>query len=455
MTESDFDFKERISEKWIYPKMWGANVEGIALKEYMIHDYPEEDKPVRLYIHIPFCQAFCCFCPYYKEPYNKLSDADKEKFVNALIKEITMYSKQPYFETHNIGTIYFGGGDPGLIEGKYIQKIFEVIFKNFKMNKLTQITVEGSVLALLDRDNWKIYKDAGVNRISYGVQTFDEELRKKLRLKPSLSDIDKVVDYVHKYDFPDHSIDLMYNIPDQSVESVINDVKKAVKLDATYVDDYSMNLFPNTVFKKMVDEGKVFANKPSNEKMLEMFQAIQDVFKEYHYDQVASMIFSKNHSEAHDGLVHFLKGYPMIGIGPSARGYLGRFNYRNVCSVEKYIDLIEQNRLPVENGQHISEELAYERSVVFFPILLKISKSEIKYYSKYQAKIDNLVRNGYITIQDDIIKLTQKGIVWAGNIQHILSDDDELEKDQKEFVKAILKKTNPYNQDYMGVSRRK
>ena len=455
MTSLTCDFKERISEKWIYPKIWGKNYDGLSIKDYEIQSFSEEaDKPVRLYIHIPFCQAFCCFCPYYKEPYNKLTDDDKERFIKALVKELKFYAEQPYFKTHQIGTIYFGGGDPGLIEGKYIQQVFDAINKYFNLNKLTQITVEGSVLALLERDNWKLYKDVGVNRISYGVQTFDEELRKKLRLKPSLIDIENVVNCINHYDFPDHSIDLMYNIPDQSVESVVQDVKMAIKYDATYVDDYSMNLFPNTVFKKMVDGGKVFESKPSNEKMLKMFDAIQATFSENHYNQVASMIFSKKHNEAHDGLVHFLKGYPMIGVGPSARGYLGRFNYRNVCDVKKYIDLIENDKLPVESGECISEELANERAVVFFPILLRLNKSDIKHYDKYREKIDSLISNGYLYVHDNIIELTQKGITWAGNIQHLLSDEEEIEKDQKEFVRAILHKTNPYNQDFMGVNRK-
>ena len=200
---------------------------------FVIENYSEEDKPVRLYIHIPFCQSFCCFCPYYKEPYNKLSSADKDEFVDALITELTYYAQMSYFQEHLIGTIYFGGGDPGLIEGKYISRILEAIHKNFNMSKITQITMEGSVLALIDRNNWKVYKNFGVNRISYGVQTFSEKLRKELRLKPTLADIENVVDMVRNYEFQDHSIDLMYNIPDQTIADVIADVKQAVKYDVT------------------------------------------------------------------------------------------------------------------------------------------------------------------------------------------------------------------------------
>ena len=165
------------------------------------------------------------------------------------------------------------------------------------------------------------------------------------------------------------------------------------------------------------------------------------------------MIFSKEHTEAHNGLVHFLKGYPMVGIGPSARGYLGRFNYRNVCDVKKYIELIHEKKMPVENGCLVSETLANERAVVFFPILLRIRQNDIKYYSKYEEKFEILIKQNLITINNGIIELTNDGIIWAGNIQHFLSDDEELAKDRKGFVSAILDNTNPYNQDRMGVKK--
>lgn len=448
-------FNNRLSEKWIYPKMWSQK-ELIQIKmdnDIFNNKYNDSHLPVRLYIHTPFCVSFCCFCPYYKEPYNKMSDEDKDAFYGALVKEIIMYSKQPYFTQHKIGTIYFGGGDPGLIESKYLSLILKTIFDNFKLSSLTQITMEGSVLAIIKNNNWNIYKEYAVNRLSYGVQTFSENLRNKLHLKPTLSDIDNLVNLIKKNGIPDHSIDLMYNIPDQSLDDVVNDVERAIDLDATYVDDYSMNLFPNTMFKKVVDEGDYFNEKPNNEKMIQMFEKIMETFEKNDYNQVASMIFSRKCTKPHDGLVHFLKGYPMVGVGPSARGYINKFNYRNVCDVKKYVQSLNCNIFPIEVGNIISTFNANDRAYVFFPILMNISREEIVNYEEHKEELNFLVSQDYAYWDGNILRLTRKGIIWAGNIQYYISSDDEIKRDTQGFLKAILENKNPYNQDKMGVKK--
>ena len=455
MDNNSLNFKTRLSENWIYPKIWIYDNKMVDIESYnqMLKSIEDDiSKPVRLYIHIPICKSFCYFCPYYKESFGKLTYDDKKAFYGALVKELEMYAKEPYFQKHFIGTIYFGGGDPALVESEFMDLILSTIYKNFNVNNLTQVTMEGNVLSLLDEEKLKLYKQYNVNRISYGVQTFNERLRKKLLIKPTLKDIDNLVDLINKYGFKDHSIDLMYNIPDQTMDDVVKDIEEAIKLNPMYVDDYAMNLFPNTQFAKVIEGGKYFNGKPSNQNMIDMFYKVMEVFEGHGYHKSASMIFSPEHDEPHDGLKHFLKSYPMLGVGPSARGYINRYNYRNVCNIKDYVKAIESGNYSVEAYNVVSKKEEDERKMVFFPILMKINKNELCDITPFEDQIKNLIDLDYMKWHGDDLILTRKGIMWAGDIQNYLSNPKEKSRDNSAFLKAILNKQNPYNQDSMGIS---
>lgn len=143
----------------------------------------------------------------------------------------------------------------------------------------------------------------------------------------------------------------------------------------------------------------------------------------------------------------------MIGVGPSSRSYVGGRSYRNITNLDKYIEYIANNEFPVEAGAELSSEQISEKMMVFFPILLKINKSRIENYQKYEPIINDLKEVGYLKEEGDILSITEEGKVWVPNIQRLFYNKDQRKKELQTIYYSAKYKENPYNQDTMGVSR--
>ncbi|MNI32285.1 Oxygen-independent coproporphyrinogen-III oxidase 1 [compost metagenome] len=293
-----------------------------------------------------------------------------------------------------------------------------------------------------------------MSRISFGVQTFDENIRKKLLLKPSLKDIHQLVEWFDELHFPNYTFDLMYNLPDQTMDSLAADLEQAVSLNPHYLDFFNLNIYPNTRFYKTVYEKKVFQLKPSKTNEYNMVKYIRDYMNSAGYNHACSVTYSKTEQEAHFGLKQFLQGSDMLGIGASARSFLYNKPYRNVCSVEEYIAVLGENRLPVETGLSLQEEEIATRRFVLFPTLLKIRQEDIPDRRAFHDKIEILTASGYLETAGEYVQLTDEGRNWVGNIQKFLYEDKWRQAEFSTFLASVKAGKSAYNQDYMGISKR-
>lgn len=445
-------FKKRITDIWDYPKLSIYNNQ--VDKEGKYFDYLNEKskkEDFRLYIHIPYCNSFCAYCQFYKEAYagNKYIN----QYFDNLIEELKLYSKQTFFKTNRVASIFFGGGDPSIIQYNHFERIMECIYENYNIVSNLSISVEGNVLNLLDEKRLSIYKKYNVSRLSFGVQTFNERLRHRLSIKPSISDIYNLVEKIKKYKFASFAFDMMYDLPDQTDEDINSDVQHALELKADYIDFYSLNLYPNTNFYKDIFERGKYEIIPTKERELSQNRRIHKLMKKAKHQQVISCTYSNKFDIPHPGLYHYLKGGNMLGVGPSARSFLDGYAYRNVCSIEQYINLLEQKKMPIETGMVISNEEIERRKIILGVNLLKIDRRCVEQFKDLEDKFNMLVNLSYVKKEKDMYVLTEEGRAWVGNIQKVLFSKNIADADIENFLKAVKEGRSAYNQDFMSIKK--
>lgn len=444
-------FTNRITDVWDYPKLSIYNNQAenqIEFFDFLKSQSVNND--IRLYIHVPYCNSFCSFCQFYKEAYPK-DVSQVERYFQYVEQELKKYASTTYFKNATITSIFFGGGDPSIIPYHIFERLMNCIKQNYHMADSISFSIEGNVRNLLDEERLALYKKHKVTRVSFGIQTFDEDLRKKLLLKPTLTQIYTLSDMLKKYAFESFAFDLMYDLPDQTEEILEKDVKIAVSLNSEYIDFYSLNLYPNTKFFDDIYKKNKFAIKPSKQREHLHNVLIHKKMLELGYKQVISCTYSKVHDLPHPGLYHFLNNGNMLGIGPSARSYLDGHAFRNVCSIERYVEFIKEGVYPIETGSVISQEEIDRRQIIFDVNLLKVSKLRAMRFEDIMDKITQLISLGYMEDNQDYYNLTEDGRAWVGNIQKCFFSCNEARKDVKNFLMSVKAGQSAYNQDYMSV----
>jgi len=195
-------------------------------------------------------------------------------------------------------------------------------------------------------------------------------------------------------------------------------------------------------------------SNPSNQNEIEQFRAIKETFAEHGFEQVRSVNFKPPWAETkRNGILHQFTE-DVLGIGPSARTFLysdGR-NYRNHCSTERYIEDLERDEFPIEAGNVVPPRVLEERDMVMFPYYLEVRKDSIN-YNRFKEKIDDMIFNGYVSDEGDTIQLTEKGRLWAGNVQYYFHSEEEKAAIATSTFLSLQRGTNLFNQDYTNVRR--
>ena len=270
-----------------------------------------------VYIHIPFCEKKCNYCSFCSHSLLKYQD----EYVVSLIKEIKFLYKNEYLKT-----IYFGGGTPSLISLENIEKILSCL--NF--DSKTQITLEVNPNTV-SKENLIAYKNLGVNRLSVGIQTFDDNILKEIgRLHSSKSAIETIKN-AKELGFENVSIDLMYGLPNQNLAHWEKTLDKALKLDIEHISLYGLKIEEGTYFYKFPP--KNIANSDEQALMYEM--AIEKLQNHFLHYEVSNFAKSEKHYSIHNLAYWNCENY--YGFGLSASGYLLNKRYTNTFNFSEYL----------------------------------------------------------------------------------------------------------------------
>ncbi len=443
---------ERLDDFWVFPKL--TKVENHRKYEDSFFDFLNcEDElkvPISLYIHIPFCDSACIFCPYYKA-HGQQNYRDKLiPYVDAIITEIRKYANTSYLKKKKIESVHFGGGNPFLLPVSELNRIVTTIKEVFEIEVNDNWTMEGSINSIRDVEYVQNLLANGINRVSFGIQTFKEDIRQNMNIKTQIDEIYQGVEVLKKGGLTEYCIDMMYNLPDQSIENFITDLEKVTELNPYHIDIYNMAVFPNTYIDKLIHTEGKFKIIPSNKNQARMFVEGDRWLLEHGYKQIITNTYSRRQKEIHIGDKLYLNNCNVLGIGVSSRGYIDGYVYKNVCDIDEYIKLVNKDLYPADLAYVCSKEQHNDRKMVFFPILMQIAKSEIPDYERYKARIEYIIECGLAYWDYDVLKLTKEGIFWSGNISTLFIDEERWKTYINSFLLAARKKVNPYNEDFMG-----
>jgi len=310
------------------------------------------------YIHIPFCERKCNYCDFTSL---KGTDNQIEKYVNYLLKEIDIYSKN-YDLSEKQDTIYFGGGTPSLLPIDSLKRILSKFF----YDENTEITIEVNPKTV-DINKLKEYRNLGINRLSIGIQTFNDENLKVLGRIHNSEEAIEVYNMAREVGFKNISLDIIFSLPNQTLEMLKVDLEKLILLNSEHISIYSLIWEEGTKFFRDLKAGKL--KETDNDLEATMYEYIIDYLKSKGYEHYEISNFSKKDFEArHNSIYWENKNY--LGLGLSAAGYLGNLRYKNFFHLKDYYDKLDKNILPIDEREELTEaDIEQYRYLVGFRLL--------------------------------------------------------------------------------------
>lgn len=373
-------------------------------------------KVMELQPWISFCDSRCAFCYYPTAPY---SQTRIETYLLALKKELKMYAETKYVQTSLFDEIVLGGGTPSLLTAEQMIDLIGFCEKNFNTTEGYFIKVTGSSRSF-DEKKLETIAKYGVYQVDMGAQTFDNKIRKTLNLPDSAENVQNEIKAARKLGLC-VCVDLMYNLPGQTMESWVDSIKKAIELDVE-VDCYSLEVYPGTALEKLMTAGKVPPLGDAN-KEREMYLVAYDLFTKAGYKAVGHDRFSRVEWHLKENC---LNGWPWAGILTTGAGcfmgYLERYSYSNIEDTQKYMEAVHKGRFPLGKLSKSSDTDMMRKVMTRLYLRLPVDKQEFKRKFRklpeevFPKQINKLKKMGLIESDDKEIRITRQGDIWKGNI---------------------------------------
>jgi len=362
-------------------------------------------REIGLYIHIPFCKRKCYYCDFNSYAgYDYLFD----DYIRALLMEIESNSTKDY----NVVSVYIGGGTPNLLPPSYIEKILKSVFKNYKILDGCEITIEMNP-GLITEEKLKIYKGSGINRVSIGLQAFQNRLLKYIGRIHTVEEFFGNYELVKKF-FDNINIDLMYALPTQTFKEWQETLKEVVKLQPTHVSTYSLIFEPNTSFYRLYEKGQLPI--VDEEEELKMYHWGIEFLKEkgYHHYEISN--FALPTFECRHNILYWeCKNY--LGFGAGAHSYMEDVRYSNIENIKDYIKSILERKSAVKEKIKLTKQ---DRMAEFMFLGMRMTKGVcdkdfkkrfgISLFEIYKKVIQKYLKEGLIEIDNECVKLTERGI---------------------------------------------
>jgi oxygen-independent coproporphyrinogen-3 oxidase len=356
-------------------------------------------------VHIPFCKKKCDYCHFYVIP-------DNEDHKALLLKglKIEIDNNLQYLEGTNIVSIYFGGGTPALFGPDKIERILEKI-PNISPN--CEITLEANP-ENITREMMDAYRRVGINRVSIGVQSLNEPLLQTLSRQHSAQKAIDAIEDTFEVGIDNISIDLMYDLPGQTLEAWKQTIKRACELPISHLSLYNLTFEPHTVFyKKRAALTKLL---PSEEISREMYERAIETFALAGLEQYEISAFAREGKYSRHNLGYWT-GRPFLGFGPSAYSYWDGKRYRNIENLNKYCRLLEQKETPTDFCEELEADAKVrELLVIGIRVFTGIDLQKFPIDQKTMETIHALVKEDYLVLENTILKLTPKGVLFYDTV---------------------------------------
>lgn len=372
-------------------------------------------KELGIYIHIPFCKQKCNYCDFvsYTNKCDKIGS-----YINCLEKEINSFD----FSKYNVTTIYIGGGTPSYIDSKYIKLILNTIYKKIQLEKNElkniEITIEVNP-GTITKEKLQDYKEAGINRLSIGLQCIQDRLLKLLGRIHTYEEFLNTYNLAKEVGFENINVDLMLGLPNQTIEDLKESLNKIIELNPNHISTYSLIVEEGTKLYNKIENNEL--QLPDEELERNMYWYVKNTLELNGYNQYEISNFSKKGRKSKHNM-NCWNQEEYIGFGVAAHSYINDIRFSNTNNLEKYIKNINNNEF--EKNKLIEEQQTLEDKKKEFMMLgfrkiegVDIAKFKEKFVDNpifiYKEKLNKLVEEGLIEINLNNIRLTNKGIDLA------------------------------------------
>ena len=369
-----------------------------------------------IYIHIPFCKSKCNYCDFFSE--KPKSDDLINKYISAIINELKLQNS--YLQNKNIKTIYFGGGTPSLLTTKQITQIFEAIQENYNLNKNFEFTFEANPDDLKINYLRDLKNNTQINRLSIGVQSFFDDDLKLMNRRHDSNQAISAIKNAQNIGFNNISADLIYGLPKtvqfknslKPAYSFNKNLKKLLSLNVQHISAYHLTYEEGTKFHDWLGTKKI--SEIDEEESINLFKTLisetqKNGFIHYEISNFAKPNFFSKHN------FNYWKQKKYLGIGASAHSYNKNSRQWNIANISKYINSIEQNKIPAEI-EILSEEAKFNEYImtslrVYTGIDTDYLQDNFnkKYFSSIHNKLNNKIKAGFLKRENNKIILSDRG----------------------------------------------
>ncbi|HGI3543561.1 TPA: radical SAM family heme chaperone HemW [Streptococcus agalactiae] len=366
-------------------------------------------KPTSAYVHIPFCTQICYYCDFSKV---FIKNQPVDAYLQALIREFRSY------DITELRTLYIGGGTPTSISAVQLDYLLTELSRDLNLNTLEEFTIEANP-GDLTVDKIEVLQKSAVNRVSLGVQTFNDKHLKRIGRSHNEAQIYSTIDALKTAGFQNISIDLIYALPGQTMDDVRSNVAKALSLNIPHLSLYSLILEHHTVFMNKMRRGKL--HLPTEDLEAEMFEYIISEMERNGFEHYEISNFTKPGFESRHNLMYW-DNVEYYGVGAGASGYLDGIRYRNRGPIQHYLKGVS------EGNARLSEEVLSKNEMMEEELFLglrkkggvSIGKFEQKFGTSFEKRYGQIVQelqsDGLLKENNGFIQMTKKGLFLGDTV---------------------------------------
>lgn len=362
-----------------------------------------------IYIHLPFCKTKCPYCDF--ASFAK-EDAKRELYIDALCREIDLRMAEWQLADIEIKTIFFGGGTPSVHSAVELEQIFSKLKQYFKILKSAEITLEANP-GTIDEVKLEEFLALGINRISFGAQSFDAALLEKLGRGHSVDDSIRFANVLNRHcggRLASWSLDLIYGLPGQSLESWLATVDKALEFSPPHISAYCLSIEASTPYGQIYGDSS-HKDLPPEDTLIEMYEFANHKFKEVGLQRYEISNWAKPGHEAQHNLTYW-RAQEYFAFGLSAHGYIDSIRYANTRDLNEYLEraLVQVQQNKISDQEKLEEKLM---------LGLRLAEGlhldpELKQVINL-AKLEEFKANGFVEGQN-LIRLSNKAQLLSNRV---------------------------------------
>jgi oxygen-independent coproporphyrinogen-3 oxidase len=369
-----------------------------------------------LYLHVPFCLQKCPYCSFY-------SLADRldlsRQYVDAVKKQILRFAALNKTQVHPLTTIFFGGGTPTMLPTNVLHELLSACLHHFPCTENMEISIEVNP-ATIDTHGLQTLRQAGFNRLSIGVQSFNDRELQRLGRPHSAADAVQIVQRAQQADFTNINLDLMYGLPDQTTRRWQDTLDQALNLNIDHLSLYELTIEDKTPFAVQLEKNEL--RLPEEETLLSMMETTRKQISSAGFIRYEISNYCDPGYECRHNITYWQNG-DYIGLGPGAVSCLDGTRRAAITNVEKFCARLENNQSEWQEEETLNNEARFRETVIMglrmtqgISIQAITSRFAINPFSYYGSTLDQLIHAQLLVIDRGRLRLTDQGLMLANTV---------------------------------------